>query len=414
MATEYQSEKYYNHDLFINIHTSAKVSIEYYLAKVLLKKDLTRIIYAKDDICFRRRMELVDSTKKDSTDITPVTLNLPYISFYQETNWKEDESRNGAGQMVNGIYCVNTGTFIRSMQVEAEYNATCFFGRDDDARVAHQILTWEQNPQSPTWLYNAVNWRRQKLLIPTFVTFESIEYNPNYNETDWLSKSRIIPVQLKLKVHSSQILMDRTIDDEILPQKLQNYDNHIDDNYDIPLTDEAILGFLSEKQFGSIDDSSFSSIIEADPFSTVEYFKREGLKENKELVINPYAIDIVKGYFSDTSEVTLLSYSAQSIPTSPTSLRLNLKVKPADHKFFSKITVLVPGHDEVTITECKTTGCTIENLVPNSEYHLTILVYSINGDVLTYTTTGITADDPNNQSPTVANKKYGKLVGMEW
>lgn len=411
MAIEYQHEKYYNHDLFVNIHLSAKIAINYYLAKVLLQKDLTRIVYAKDDMCFRRRMELVDTTKENTVDITPVSLNMPFISFYQESNWKEDENRNGAGQMVNGIYCVNTGTFIRSMQVEAEYKATCFFARDDDARVAQQILTWEQNPQSPTWLYNAVNWRRQQLLIPTFITFETIEYNPSYNEADWLSKSRIIPIQLTIKVHSSQILMDRTIDDEILPQKLSNYDNHIDDSYDVPLTEEAILGFLSEKNFGSSTDNLSDMV--SNPFST-EFIKRNGLKENKSLEISPFAIDIVKGYFSDTSEVTLNSYSAVPVFGSATSLRVNLKVKPADQQFFNKIVILVPGHKEMVVTDCKTTGCVIEELTPSSEYHLTILVYSLNGDVVTYNVIGTTNNDEANESPTVENKKYGNLLGLTW
>jgi hypothetical protein len=409
MATEYQHSQYYDHELFVNIHTSAKIAIEYYLAKTLLKKDLTRVVYAKDEICFRRRMELLDTEKTDAISPSAMTLNLPFISFFQGSNWKEDANRNGAGQMVNGIYCVDAGVFLRSMQVEADYNATCFFGRDDDARVAQQILTWEQNPQSPTWIYNAVTWRQQQLLIPTFVTFESIEYNPDYNETAWLDQSRIIPIQLKLKVHSSQILMDRTVDGSVLPMKLQNYDDHLAPDAEIPLTEESILGFLSEKNFGAPEDS-LNDIIE-NPFS-VSYFKREGLKENEQLTISPYAIDIVKGYFSDTTEVTLNAYSAMA--TSPTSLRLTLKVKPADQQFFSKLVVLVPGHDTIEVTDCKTTGCDITGLSANSEYHITILAYSVNGDVITYNTVGTTLDDQSNQAPTAANKKLGKLVGTTW
>lgn len=409
MAIEYQHEKYYNHDLFVNIHTCAKIAVNYYLAKVLLKKDLSRVIYAKGDICFRKRMELMDAKKAESAEISPLSLDLPFISFYQETNWKEDEDRNGAAQMVGGVYCVNTGTFIRSMQVEADYSATCFFSRDDDARVAQQILTWEQNPKSPTWIYNAVTWRRQQLLIPTFVTFEGIEFNPDYNESDWLQNARIIPIQLKMKVHSSQILMDRTVDGSVLPMKLENYDDHIDDDYDVPLTQESILGFLGDQGFGSITDN-LADIITND-FS-VAYFSRDGMKESKQLEISPFAIDIVKGYFSDTSEVTLTGYSLTA--TSPTSLRLNLKVKPADHKFFSKIVALVPGREPVEITDCKTTGADLVGLTPSSEYHVTILAYSVNGDVTTYNVVGTTLDDPSNQAPTVANKKKGNLVGLSW
>ena len=409
MATEYQHQKYYNHDLFVNIHLSAKIAIEYYIAKLLLKKDLKRMVYAKDDVCFRRRMELVDSEKRDGAELSAVSLDLPFVSFYQDSNWKEDQDRNGAGQMVNGIYCVDTGTFIRSMQVEADYNATCFFGRDDDARLAQQILTWEQNPQSPTWIYNAVNWRKRQLLIPTFVTFESIEYNPNYNEMDWLDKSRIIPIQLKMKVHSSQILMDRSVDGSILPMKLQNYDDHMDDGAEVPITEESILGFLSESGFGAPEDKLEDLITNS--FS-VSYFKREGLKESETLTVSPYAVDIVKGYFSDTTEVTLNSYSLT--PTSPTSLRLNVRVKPADQKFFSKLTVLVPGHDTIEVTDCKATGCDITGLSASSEYHVTILAYSINGDVVTYKTVGTTLADPANQAPTATNKKLGKLIGTTW
>ena len=83
LGTEYQGTGYYDEDRskFVDIHNSIKISIESFLATILFKGDLSRIVYCKEDIAFRRRVELVDSANKDTTNIQPLSLQLPFACF---------------------------------------------------------------------------------------------------------------------------------------------------------------------------------------------------------------------------------------------------------------------------------------------------------------------------------------------
>ena len=80
LGTEYKGIGYYDEDRskFVDIHNSIKISIESFLATILFKGDLSRIVYCKEDIAFRRRIELVDAANKDTTAIQPVSLQLPF------------------------------------------------------------------------------------------------------------------------------------------------------------------------------------------------------------------------------------------------------------------------------------------------------------------------------------------------
>src|SRR5574344_406705 len=111
MATEYIQNSYYEDDKnkFIDIHQSIKVAVEDFLATLLFKGDFSRIIYCTDDICFRRRIELVDSSHKDMENIQPINLNLPFANFCQTSDFDDDDR----------VYSVQTGQAVQGQYIES-------------------------------------------------------------------------------------------------------------------------------------------------------------------------------------------------------------------------------------------------------------------------------------------------------
>jgi hypothetical protein len=186
MATEYQSSKYYPREVFVDIHQVACLSMEQFLSDVAFKKDTTRVVYSTEDICFRKRVELMDLKNGfDESSVNITNLNLPFASYYQSEGWTEDDriASQQATEMVIGYYDRQTFTNLKCMAVKATYDTTAFFSRFDDARLFYELMMWEKNPYHPIWMYGCVEWYGVQLLVPAFTTIEKIELNPGYKET---------------------------------------------------------------------------------------------------------------------------------------------------------------------------------------------------------------------------------------
>ena len=426
--TEIIKEQYYNKDKFVNIHVCSKVSIEYFLAKLLFKDDLTRVLYSTLDFTFRKRLEQIDTAngKVEEAEVNMVSLGLPYASYFQESNWEPDDrvASMSAAEMCIGHYDMNTFSRLRAMAVKAPYKATIFFGRDDDARVAHQLLSWEQNPKSPILMYNYVKWHGQRLVIPTFVTIDKIEYNPDFKQSDWLTKARIIPITVEMTVRSYTIRLPNVEKVATLPIKFgERYEDSYDEENErsAPLVEEAILQFALDKEWGIAEEKAIAPIDDSIGALTPKYFAPDELSQTESAsltrTVNEYTTDILKGYFSDSSDVALNFFKINLAKSTPKSLCLQFAIKPSDYQYFEKMVILIPAHDEVVVTDCKQKEVMLDGLYPNSEYHLTILTYSQAGNIKTFKLTGRTPDSPDNLAPSVdAPKKVfnGSLVGRQW
>ena len=152
MAQEQIQESYYSvvGNKWIDIHQSVKTCIEVWLSKLLFQGDLSRVIYSVPDITFRRRIELLDKGKTENDELTPISLNLPYASYYQSTDWVDDDrgSTQQAAQALIGEYDQNTYHRVRSLACKSTYKIQAFFSRRDDVRVAQQLIRWEQSPKT--------------------------------------------------------------------------------------------------------------------------------------------------------------------------------------------------------------------------------------------------------------------------
>lgn len=415
----------YTDGKWIDIHQSVKNCLEAYFAKVLFNNDLSRICYAQSDISFRRRIELLDNGKLESgeQEYSPMTLNLPYLSYAQTSDWENDDrpASKQTGQMVHGEYDPETYKKIRSRAVKATYTAQIFFDRLDDVRTAAQILNWEANPQAPILLYQTVAWKDGQINIPVFTTIEKINTNPQYKEKDWLEKRRIFPIEVELTVRSYEVLFDK-LNTVYLPVRRYGSlpSDFLDKDDTLVLTNEVDMKFMITKfdldddvkkvdlNFPGIDIAARKRFNETpnDP---------ETLRRVASLCPNEFAQDILGGYYTDNTGVKLDYYKYERNKSEPptTTAWISFRVNRADWKYLQKIKILVPGHGEEVTDECEANHFFIEGLHPNSEYRCKILTYSINGDITTFNLTFKTAEDPDDLAPTPTRiNKIPGLVGM--
>ena len=119
--SEIQNNNYYKDKIesrFIDIDLSSEIAIEKYFATVVFSGEWNRMVYSPLDSTFRRRIETLDKGKIKNQKYTPVTLDLPYGSYYRTTDWEDDDrfATKQTGQMLTGEYDL---TFFRRIRSRA-------------------------------------------------------------------------------------------------------------------------------------------------------------------------------------------------------------------------------------------------------------------------------------------------------
>jgi|LSPZ01.1.fsa_nt_gi hypothetical protein len=436
MGTEYLQEKFYKDTqrLFVSPHEASKIALEHFLSEVVFKKDKSRIIYSTDDICFRKRIEQLDLVNgwKPETLANIVSLQLPFASYHQETNFEEDDrvSSVQANQMVLGHYEEALNAYLKAMAVLGKYKAICWFGRDDDARLAYQLLQWEQYPKSPIWLYTAVNWCGVTLLMPCFTTIDKIEFNPNYKESDWLEKSRIIPINIDFSVRAYTIRVPKIEINEneetILPLKFKGlYGEYPSPGMEeVVLTEKVVLDFGLEKGWFETAYSNWnpnSIVTRIDDTSQLSWeltsHPFEPNPKDTEYVKNGETEDILKGYLNEKSLLKINQFSINENLSTSNKLVLEVYVTQQTLPYFSFLKLIIPGRQDIIIDhliegEGVLTQIDITDLHPASEYHIIGLFSTTDGNSQMIRLTGITKDSPDNKAPTIEKKKkYPQIIG---
>lgn len=426
MAIEEIQKNYFNDTKtkWIDINLSVKCAIEKFLAELIFKKDYSRIVYSRPDAVFRRRIETLDKGKTGTEllkeSFKPISLELPFAAYSQETDWEADDRPyvQNASQAVLGIYDMNIYRRLRSLACKSKFKITLYFSRRDDVRIAQQLLYWEQQPQHPVWMYTVFNWKGKPIGIPANLTIESINTTPNWEELKFLESQRIFPIEVEVTVRSYQVIIPNVENVVRLPYRWQHLPND-DDSDDIYITESTVLEFVDEKWDNvdiksDVDLSNEELNVAAKKFFETDAYTDDQIKMLGKELLNETTYDIIKGYFTETTEVGLDMYQYYEPTSTPTEAVIKFKIKKADYKYFDKLVFLVPGQDNIEITDCKQDELTIKNLYPSSTYDITILSYSNTGAITTFKLSLTTKDDPNNQAPTPEkiNKKIPGLVGM--
>lgn len=408
MAEQFIQKNYYEttNKKFIDTHLSNKISIEVWLSKLLFHDDLKRVIYSAQDIAFRKRIESIDKGKNDDDIIKPEMLDLPFASFCMSADPAPDDrmAAVNAGESVDGIYYEDEDREMRRLAVMTKYKIVCFFARQDDVRIAQQLLLWEKEPKSPIWMYTPIQWRGVTINLPTFLTIESINTTPNYNEIDWLTKNRIFPIEIEVTSRSYQLLINNVDKIIQLPMRFANYidDFEEDEDHTSYLTEEVVLTWAAKKFDLDIDTKKIDTTND-EYTNVVPYFVNQDMS-NSEIergvaIPNKYMSDSIKAYFQQDIICSLQAYLYSEPKSTANKACIVYKIKPSTFKYFSKIVFYIPTKKPIEITDYTTKEVYIDGLYPNSEYKLTISVYDTQGGVQEYFINFKTKNSETNEAP---------------
>jgi len=365
--------------------------MEFLFSWLLYKKDLSRVIYSKEDIAFRRRVELLGKGDIKGQQLNVINLDLPFTCYSQTSSLEEDDrpAAMNSAAAVRGHYLPNLDIVMRHLPVKIKYSATCFFGRRDDVNVASQLLYWEMNPKGPLYFMVKHTLAGYPLEIPVFMTIESVDSNVDYAEKTFLESSRIFPIKVELTIRSYQCLIENIENTILLPLRFSGYGVY-NQNRQTYYANECVMEFVETK------------------------FCQHELTENSELTDevdeqNKQVKDIVEGYFQEDPDVALDTYRINEEKSGENNLWIEWHVREADQPYFKMITISCPGVVNNYIEDLGRTFMNIEHLQPGSEYTFIIVTHSTHASTNMYRLVGTTKGKKS-----LSGKLSDKLVGKEF
>lgn len=229
----YYESEFLDKNIFFNTVYALDIAIEQNFAEMLFYSDLSRVVYASNDYCFRKRTEMNENG----------LLDIPFMNYYltdvsRDTNrslWKNSSNVQTLANIDN--YMQELGFGIKLVPVRLEYEATIFFSQDKDLQYATSKLMFQDNNE--TILKGILTSENgTELKNPAFMDY-SFSFKPEYNENEWLESNNITSIGIDFGIDTFLIYPD-TEARGILKTPQPAYTP-------LRVTNEIIFNFLSTK-----------------------------------------------------------------------------------------------------------------------------------------------------------------------
>ena len=186
------------------------------------------------------------------------SLNFPFANYWPQNNGWVAENRvasKNASLIYLGIY--DGDTKVRASASNISIPTTLWFDREDDARLAYEILYFKSyNEQynstkvpygtDYTKLSETSSRTGNILDIPVNIKIDNLVFNPNFVESDWLRKQRVYPVKVTFTVRTFAIYPPKQPDFDVTLREDGTLDGNkiYEDGYSYYYTvDDVILNF---------------------------------------------------------------------------------------------------------------------------------------------------------------------------
>lgn len=327
---EVQARQYYVHDSYIPVYYYVYEALEKWLADVVFREDRSRIILSSNEFAFRRRFELTDMSRPYK-ELEISSLHFPFANYWPlNIGWDREErlAANPAVLLYTGIY--TNRSRIRASNANIAIPVNFYFDREDDARLAYSKLyfyTFNEFSQE-----EKITFQNEEIGLPVVISLKSLQFNPQFNETDWLKQNRIFVITANINLRTyiiappEQPLWNQVVTGDDM---LSNGDAYDDGNstYNLVRTVETTTSSM-----GGLSEESFEKLI------------YEGEIKEPEVLVNYLKVD------ETTDDSVKIVWDVEG-----TTAVATIGIKKAGEK---KYTAIPPESTEYTFTD----------LSPDSEY----------------------------------------------
>lgn len=237
---------YFDQSGFLNTKISAIISLFNYFGDFIFPNDPTRIIYAKNEFAFRRRLQLQKHSGTSAFHIQ--NLNFPFINFSLDSiSESTDREWKNFPLELHGAMDWDINKKIRMSPMKLSFEATFWAETEPDIHYFMSEIMWDNALE--TILYPEID-----IDGVTFKNIGKLSYSPNYNpqfsESDWLEQNRVRTVTFDFELDT--FLLKATTDGFWIPKTVlfsfattHNLEIHDWEDYDLLL--EGVIDFIEKE-----------------------------------------------------------------------------------------------------------------------------------------------------------------------
>ena len=392
---------------YIDMMSSIQACIWDYMAHVFFGGDLTRVLYTDAITAFRSRLlQLGDGIDEDEINqgkdkqFFIANAQFPFASF--ALTGAPQIIKDRSSSLMQGYYDESIHQYVHFWNEEQGAKVQIFFDRVDDMAIGYKLAQAESHSKAPMKYLENIGWRGKILPVPIFITVDKVVAGQDaFTNSEFLKTNGLFPVVLTLKIETASPHFNRGVNLVQLPYKwrISGRPDTWKDGDRIYYTRKTVLNFapyyknvkmeVPEEPSGALEDT-------ATAFYRMENLDKETIKAVSEVFPNPRLCEMIKGTFSNASKIQFsrLKYNATKTEVDPETGRvkawIDLRIHPNSFDFWNKCKIIIPGHPDGKIDNCKSTSAIIEGLYPNSNYTIYFVSEDINGNCetipLTFTT----------------------------
>jgi len=190
------NSNYYKQDTNVrnyrNIIYYIEIELEKYLAKLLTKNQLDRIIWSSSDFALRKRG---GNAQEDVTN----TLDLPFVS-YKLTDVNTDTQRQLFNNYmnVNGVYLSDAEVMVKTAPMHLEYEVVFWCNRDEELVYATHNFLFDMSNE--TLIHPSIPLETGKsIVLPAFISFSG-SYNDVYSQSDYIISNKIRTLSMTFSI----------------------------------------------------------------------------------------------------------------------------------------------------------------------------------------------------------------------
>ena len=399
MAFEVESKPYYDSIVkgtnYIDNHLPIKAVLNLYLANLFFGGDVNRVLYSNQTNAFRRRLETSGGGFDEAAKFELVSLQIPFATFWESGDPELISDKQAAAAQYDGAYDIETALTFKFLGSKRKYKATVYFDNPEDLRAAQKMALTEMSLGTPANYMCSFYWRTKTVDIPVFIKLTSVTSNRAFEQNKLLQDFPIFALNIDYEIETVDVLLNRGLNAVKLPLKYYTHnDNYLDESdATVYYTQKVLLDFVNAKYDARINyepedvlDTKTSKLISKvyRVANADEAAAADAVKEAAKLTMNQSSYDVLQGFFDESNLVALqrLRYNESKTTVDDegrVTAFIDCLVKQSCYQYFDFMEVKIPGHEPITLNDCRLKNFVIPDLHPNSTYRIFLTTHATNG-----------------------------------
>ena len=212
-----QIQSFYSSKNFINTGYAIDLSLITHYSNMLFDGDTDRVIYSSNAYAFRKRSDNNDGN-----------WNLPFVNFKAVGLSEGPRPWWNNKAYTRGVFIPELETKVIFAPISISYEASAWMTRDDELRYTmseilfdydNKTIIGDDNPVVGAKPFITVDTGtiQQNVNLPALINYENLQFDPEYNEQDWLERNNIHSVSFDFSIDTFALRINA---DVVIPTEL--------------------------------------------------------------------------------------------------------------------------------------------------------------------------------------------------